>query len=106
MRFADPNDSQSYEDWMNDVATDDRKPPRGWQAVWQTRCDKCGCFVRDNGPGVSWSQDWSYDYDGTPSLHDATWRCSRCTDKHGIEPTNCNESQRKYHGRNPKEGEA
>lgn len=103
MKLIDINDSQSYEDWMNDMATDDRKMPRGWQAVWQIRCDKCARFVNENGPGVSWSQDWSYDYDGTPCLHDATWRCSRCTDKHGIQPSNCDESRGKYHGRNPKE---
>ena len=101
MKLVDPNDSQSYEDWMNELETDDRRPKRGWQAAWQTRCDKCGCFVSEKGPGVSWSQNWSYDYEGTPDLHDATFRCSPCTDKYGIKPTNCNESQAKYHGRNP-----
>jgi hypothetical protein len=38
--------------------------------------------------------------DGTPDLYDAELRCSPCTDLHGIKPTNCNESQSKYHGRN------
>ena len=39
--------------------------------------------------------------DGTPDLHDPTYRCSPCTDSHGIKSTNCNESRAKYHGRNP-----
>lgn len=97
-------DTLSYERWMNDMAANDRGPGRGWHAAYQTRCDCCGRFVREDGPGVSWSQSYGYGIDGTPDLHDQTFRCSPCTDKHGIKPTNCNEAQGKYHGRNPKEG--
>lgn len=32
-------DRWSYEDWMNDMATQDSRMPRGWQAQYQTRCD-------------------------------------------------------------------
>jgi len=99
--FSDPNDSYSYEDWMNAVATDDRKPARGWHAAYQERCDCCGRFVNLAAPGVSWSQSYGYCMDGTPDLHDPTYRCSPCTDKLGVKPTNCNESGGKYHGRNP-----
>ena len=85
-----------------DTEADDGKPQRGWHAIWQTRCDCCGRFVREGGSGVSWSQQWSYDYEGTPDLHDPTFRCSPCTDEHGVKPTNCNETNGgKYHGRNP-----
>lgn len=101
MSYADPNDSQSYEDWINELATRDDRPRRGWQAYFQSRCECCGKFVQQGGPGVSWAQQWSYDYDGTPDLHDPTYRCSPCTDKHGMRGTNCNESQSKYHGRTP-----
>jgi hypothetical protein len=70
-------------------------------ASYQPRCDRCGRFVLEDAPGVSWSQQWSYDSEGVPDLHDPTFRCSPCTDKHGIKPTNCNESNgSKYHGRN------
>lgn len=69
--------------------------------IYQTRCDCCGKFIRENGPGVSWSQSYSYSMDGTPDLDDTTYRCSPCTDLHGIKPTNCNESQSPYHGRTP-----
>lgn len=100
--MPDLRESASWEQWMNDMATDDSKLKRGWQACWQTRCDCCGRFIREGAPGVSWSQSWSYDYEGTPDLHDATFRCSPCTDLHGIKPTNCNESNGKYHGRAPK----
>lgn len=99
--FADPNDAYSYEDWMNSLATDDSKPARGWQAAYQDRCDCCGKFVKAGAPGVSWSRQWSYDADGTPDLHDETLRCSPCTDKHGIKPTNCVGDG--YSGRTPKE---
>jgi len=72
---------------------------RGWQAQYQERCDVCGKFVSACAPGVSWSQQWSYDYDGTPDLHDPTYRCSSCTDTHGVKPTNCHGER--YSGRNP-----
>lgn len=67
---------------------------------YRPRCDMCGRFIAEGAPGVSWSQSWGYDMDGTPDLYDAELRCSPCTDLHGIKPTNCNESQSKYHGRN------
>lgn len=75
-------------------------PRRGWQAHFQTRCECCGKFVQQGAPGVSWAYQWSYSSDGTPDLHDPTYRCSPCTDKHGLRGTNCNESESKYHGRN------
>lgn len=65
----------------------------------QEACDICGRFVSVGGPGVSWGQSWSYDMSGTPDLHDPTYRCSSCTDKHGIVETNCAYPER-YHGRN------
>lgn len=64
------------------------------------RCDRCGQYVTTTSPGVSWCQTWSYDMGGTPNLHDPTYRCSPCTDKHGVEPTNCGNPEN-YHGRNP-----
>lgn len=64
------------------------------------RCDKCGRFVQQLAPGVSWCQTWSYDMSGTPDLHDPTYRCSPCTDKHGVKVTNCAHPER-YSGRNP-----
>lgn len=73
---------------------------RGWHSVWQCRCELCGRFIREDGPGVSWASQWSYGMDGTPDLHDPTYRCSPCTDKHGLHGTNCNESLSQYHGRN------
>lgn len=100
--FVDPNDRFSYENWMNDMATKDG-PSRGWQARWQPRCECCGAFVRADAPGVSWAQQYGYDMDGVPDLHDPTYRCSPCTDKNGLRGTNCNETTCKYHGRNPQE---
>jgi len=64
------------------------------------RCEFCGRFVSQDGPGVSWRQTWSYDMDGTPNLHDPRYRCSPCTDVHGIGATNCANPSR-YSGRNP-----
>lgn len=52
-------------------------------------CDCCGRFVSCGKPGTSWSQDWSYDLDGCPTLHDPRWRCSECTAEHGPRDTNC-----------------
>lgn len=69
---------------------------------YRDRCDCCGRFLKMDAPGVSWSQSWSYDMEGTPDLHDVTYRCSPCTDKHGIKPTNCCEDRNKYNGRNEK----
>lgn len=98
--YSDPNDRFSYEQWMNDLGAQDENQ-RSRQAFFQDRCDCCRRFVNPSAIGVSWSQQWSYDMDGTPDLHDVTYRCSPCTDKHGIKPTNCNESNgSKYHGRN------
>jgi hypothetical protein len=68
--------------------------------LYHENCDKCGRFVSIGAPGVSWSQSYSETMEG-PDLHDPTYRCSPCTDLYGIKPTNCNESQSKYHGRNP-----
>lgn len=73
----------------------------GWPNYMRTRCNKCGRYVNDGAPGVSWAQSWSTGWGGVPDLHDPGFRCSPCTDKHGIPPTNCNETERKYHGRNP-----
>jgi hypothetical protein len=53
------------------------------------KCDACGRFVNAGAPGVSWSQQWSYDMSGCPDLHDAKFRCSPCTDKWGVGWTNC-----------------
>lgn len=100
MSFVDPDNSLSYEQWMNDQATAVPRMSRGWQAQFQSRCDQCGMFVKADGPGVSWAVQWTYDHYGTPELCDATHRCSPCTDRHGMKATNCNERDGKYHGRN------
>lgn len=68
--------------------------------IERDRCDTCGRFVSYNGPGVSWSQTWGYDMDGTPDLHDPRYRCSPCTDKIGPRGTNCAHPER-YSGRYP-----
>lgn len=68
---------------------------------FQDRCDICGRFVSLGSPGVSWSTQWGYDMSGTPDLHDPTFRCSPCTDLHGVEPTNC--VGENWAGRNPKD---
>lgn len=62
------------------------------------RCDQCGRFVQTSARGVSWCQTWGYGYDGTPELYDATYRCSPCTDRLGVKPTNC--AGEHYNGRN------
>lgn len=31
------SEAQSYEDWMNDMATDDSKPARGWVSLLSVR---------------------------------------------------------------------
>lgn len=69
---------------------------------WQLpeRCDCCGRFVRQDAPGVSASQTWQYSMDGTPDLNDPVYRCSPCTDKHGIRETNCHNPE-SYRWRNP-----
>jgi hypothetical protein len=69
----------SYEDWMNDMATDDRKPARGWHAKWQTRCDCCGRFVLPGQPGSS----WVHVPDSHVSVGDDRERGAACTKKHG-----------------------
>lgn len=80
--FADPNDRFSYEDWMNETATDVGGPSRGWQAQYQCRCDRCGCFVRIGAPGTSWVNVPAIDVPGHTS-GDERNRCAKCTDKHG-----------------------
>lgn len=68
---------------------------------YQERCDSCGKFISLGAPGVSWSQDWQWSW-GEPDLNDPTYRCNDCTEKLGIKPTNCQETETvKYHGRNP-----
>lgn len=64
------------------------------------KCDTCGRFVRADGPGVSTSQSWSTGWGGEPDLHDPTYRCSACTDEHGVRPSNCHPPER-YAWRNP-----
>ena len=51
-------------------------------------CDRCGQFTNPKAPGVSFSRTWWNDgYGG--ELRDPEFRCSPCTDKHGIGFTNC-----------------
>jgi hypothetical protein len=69
----------SYEDWMNDMATDDSKPARGWHAQWQPRCDCCGRFVLPGSPGSSWVNVPFTDI----NAGDERERCAACTKKHG-----------------------
>ena len=63
------------------------------------KCDTCGRFVSPWALGVSGSQRWSETWDG-PDLHEPVYRCSACTDKHGIRGTNCYNPER-YQWRNP-----
>lgn len=67
---------------------------------WLENCDVCGRFVSAGAPGTSWSQNWSYDMSGFPELGDLRWRCSPCTDAHGIARTNCAPNY-PGNGRNP-----
>lgn len=62
----------------------------------QHNCNICGKFVWPNGPGVSWSQNYTH-----LDLHDPTYRCSRCTDIHGVASSNCNPDSGPWNGRNP-----
>lgn len=77
--MIDHNDSYSYENWMNDMATSEPRNRRGWMAQYQTRCDCCGRFVRPGIPGGSWvmvpATDWN--------SGDERERCPACTEKHG-----------------------
>jgi len=57
------------------------------------KCITCGRFISWK-PGVSWAQTWSYDMDGTPSLHDPRFQCAPCTEKHGALMTNCHHPER------------
>ena len=77
--FADPNNSYSYEEWMNDMATREPRNNRGWHARWQTRCDCCGRFVLAGQPGSSWVMVPCSDV----SIGDERERCAACTKKHG-----------------------
>lgn len=72
-----------------------------WPAYMRERCGMCGRFVSPNGPGVSWSQNWSTGWGGVPDLHDPAFRCSPCTDTHGIAESNCNPAAGTWSGRNP-----
>ena len=69
---------------------------RRWASMLAERCDCCGRYVSLGGPGVSWSQS----HDGM-HLHDVRYRCSPCTDAHGVEPSNCNPKAGTWNGRNP-----
>lgn len=71
----------------------------GW--LHRERCGNCGRFVSEQAPGVSWSQSWSYGWDGVPDLHDRVYRCSPCTDQLGIRESNCNPAAGPWSGRNP-----
>lgn len=82
--------------------SENRSSRRGWFAEYAPRCDTCGRFVRPMAPGVSSSQSWSYEMDGSPCLNDPTYRCSPCTDARGVRGTNCVPAEH-YAGRNPKE---
>jgi len=84
---------------------DDFLSGRDWFQLPE-RCDTCGRFVSEMGAGVSWSQSWSYGWDGTPDIHDRTYRCSPCTDRLGIKESNCNPAADPWSGRNPLEGAA
>lgn len=65
---------------LNDLADDDGKPARGWQAQYQPRCDCCGRFVVPGAEGGSWvmvpATDWN--------AGDERERCAACTEKHGM----------------------
>ena len=77
--MIDHNDSYSYEDWMNDMATREPRNKRGWMAQYQTRCDCCGRFVRPGTPGGSWVMVPCSDV----SMGDERERCPDCTEKYG-----------------------
>ena len=77
--MIDHNDSYSYEDWMNDMATNEPRNRRGWMAQYQTRCDCCGRFVRPGTPGGSWVMVPCSDV----SMGDERERCPACTEKYG-----------------------
>jgi len=72
-----------------------------WPDYMRERCNMCGRYVSPNGPGVSWSQNWSTGWGGTPDLHDPAFRCSPCTHKHGVAESNCNPAAGPWSGRNP-----
>jgi hypothetical protein len=59
------------------------------------RCNICGRFVRTFGPGVSWCRTYTH-----LDLNDPTYRCSPCTDKHGVMQSNCNPASGPWQGRN------
>lgn len=52
------------------------------------KCDVCGRFMSPGSLGTSWSIEWTNE-GGYPELHEPEWRCSPCTDKEGVKPTNC-----------------
>mgnify|MGYP007100106923 CR=1 FL=1 len=64
----------------------------------QENCDICGRFVWPNSPGTSWCQTYTH-----LDLNDPTFRCSRCTDEHGVKQSNCNPNSGPWSGRNPSE---
>lgn len=51
-------------------------------------CDRCGRFMNPDAPGASFSRTWYEDGHGG-ELRDPEFRCSPCTDKHGVGYTNC-----------------
>lgn len=73
------SEAQSYEDWMNDMATMERNSQKGWQAKYQPRCDCCGRFVLPGLPGSSWVNVPFTDI----NTGDERERCAACTKKHG-----------------------
>lgn len=77
--MLDRNDALSYEQWMNDIATDDSRPRRGWQAKYQPRCDCCGRFVTPGQPGSSWVMVQMTNW----NPGDERDRCPPCTEKNG-----------------------
>lgn len=77
--MVDTNNSYSYEEWMNDMATREARNPRGWQAKYQARCDCCGRFVLNGQPGSSWVRVPFTDV----NPGDERDRCAACTQKRG-----------------------
>jgi hypothetical protein len=62
----------------------------------QENCIDCGRFIWPLGPGVSWCRTYTH-----MDLNDPTYRCSPCTDKHGLRESNCNPAAGPWSGRNP-----
>lgn len=73
------SDSQSYEDFMDEIETTENIISKGWHAKYQPRCDCCGRFVIPESPGSSWVNVPYSDV----SMGDERERCASCTKKHG-----------------------